>query len=76
MPYDTPAPGVRQKRPEVVRVSSKLKGDYYIVRRFETGIAPIGHVVFRGSREDCQAFVDNGCKVLPKKAPKKKAAKK
>jgi len=72
--YETPAPGVRQKKPQIVPQQSTARGRYYAVRTFERGIAPKGHVAFRGTEEACQAFIDNGCKALPKK--KKRRAKK
>ena len=75
MPYEIPGPGLRQKKPEIVPVSSRARGRYFIVRTFERGIAPIGHVVFRGTEEECRAFVDNGC-VATKPAPKKKRSAK
>ena len=70
--YEIPAPGVRQKKPQIVPQSSRIKGRYFVVRAFERGIAPVGHVVYRApTREQCQAFIDNGCKIV-KPAPKKK----
>jgi hypothetical protein len=79
--YEIPAPGVRQKKPQIVPQSSRVKGSYFAVRTFERGIAPVGHVVYRApTREQCQAFIDNGCKIVkpasPKKQTRKKAAKK
>jgi len=74
--YETPAPGVRQKKPQIVPQSSRARGRYHVVRTFERGIAPKGSVVFRGTQEACQAFIDNGCKALPKSKPKKRRAKK
>ena len=67
MPYDKPGPGKRQKRPEIVPQQSKARGRYFAVRVFEEGIAPIGCIAFRGSKEDCEKFVANGCKRIKKK---------
>jgi hypothetical protein len=74
--YDIPAPGVRQKRPQIVPVTSRVKGDYHIVRTFSTGIAPKGKVVFRGTKAQCEEFVANDCKSLLKDVPKKSRKKK
>jgi len=73
--YETPAPGVRQKKPQIVPTISRGER-YYLVRKFPTGIGQKGDVVFRGSKKDCEAFVANGCRMPEAKPRKKKAAKK
>ena len=77
--YEIPGPGLRQKKPQIVEQSSQVKGRYFIVRTFDRGIAPKGHVVYRAPTvEACQAFIDNDCKILkgkPKRKRKKASAK-
>jgi len=72
--YEIPGPGLRQKKPQIVPQSSRVKGPYFVVRTFDKGIAPMGHVVYRSAtREACQAFIDNGCKIIKTRpTPKKK----
>jgi hypothetical protein len=71
--YETPAPGERQKKPQIVPQTSRMRGRYHIVRTFERGIAPKGHVAFRGTAEECQTFIDAGCMFV---APKRKRSAK
>lgn len=66
-----PVRGYGALRRVTIGKSSKDGEVYYFVRR---GM----RVLFRGSEEECQVFVDRGMKVAPKKkkATKKKAAAK
>ena len=70
---------VHQKPPEIVPQRSRARGKYHTVRKYPPTLErlgkPKGVIVFRGTREECQAIIDNGCKALAKKYKKGKGKK-